>query len=626
MSNASTLESNFERPSTQKSASFVAVGITPDSEAAIRWAQQLAASLGCGWISLYAGSPARLDADTESRITKNLALARDLGAEIVTTTSDDVAEGLLRIARARNVTHLVLEKPPAPRHFLGLRQDHTISRLLAQSGDIQIHLVGGAATPDGQGRRFGLRLPRLLRWQYLMVSVSVALITAAAFLFTPVIGIHSTALIFLLAVVGLALFVDRGPALLAAVLAATSWEYYFLPPPFDFKIHGYEDATLFCVFFIVALALGQLTSRIRAQQEAERQREERATALYVFTRELSEARSVDAVVAMAKKRFETVFHAPATIIIDNVDDPRSPSEVRVPLANNAGAIGAVALQLAPDRTLSLQERMLLEAFSQRIAFALDRLRLDQLSEQANLLVESERLSKTLLDSMSHELRTPIAAIQSATGNLAQLECDNLSNFQRAMIFEITEATERLHRLVGNALEANQLESGAVKPAFNEYQPAELIHLSLAETEKRLARHKVNVSIEPDLPLMEMDLGLMQQALDNLLSNAASHTPPGATVNVSARAENDLLVISVSDNGPGIDPALLPRVFEKFFRGPNAVTGGVGLGLSLVKGFVEAHHGTVSASLQPGGGLAFAIHVPFRQTQTIGASSAPAANP
>ncbi len=242
-----------------------------------------------------------------------------------------------------------------------------------------------------------------------------------------------------------------------------------------------------------------------------------------------------------------------------------------------------------------------------------RIKAHQAAEQrALLLLESERLSKTLLDSMSHELRTPIAVIQGAVGNMLELQNAGLSNIQREMVEEISEATERLHRLVGNALEVNRLESGAVKPNFTECDPAELVHMAVAVTEKRMVQHPLAVKIEPNMPMVRMDFVLTEDALINLLANAAFHTPPGTRVEVSARVEEPFLLLTVSDNGPGIEPGVLPRIFDKFFRAPNARVGGTGLGLSLVKGFVEAQGGTVSANSQLGHGATFTIRLPLRR--------------
>ncbi len=470
--------------------------------------------------------------------------------------------------------------------------------------------------------------------------------TVAAFFFTPLVGPHATALVFLLVVVGLALLVDRGPALVAATLSALAWDYFFLPPVFAFEIHSFEDAMFFGMSFVVALALGQLTSRIKVHQVNDRQREARATALYLLTRELNEARTLDEVLGTAKAQLETAFQVDAAIVMHPSEgrsaNPHTEASVAdwknadisrwviengrpagksndnfadapalyVPLTNSAGVVGAVALRLEGSQTVSLHQRMLLEAFSDHIAVALDRLHLSELSEQARVLLESERLSKTLLDSMSHELRTPIAAIRSATGNVLQAGTERLSNLQQEMIAEIGEATQRLDRLIGNALELNRLESGAVEPLINYCDPAELVNLCTAETEKHLAKHSVSVKIEPNLPMIKMDFVLTQQALTNLLTNAATHTPPGTLVSISARIDSESLVLSVADHGPGIDPSLLPRVFDKFVRGPNARAGGTGLGLSLVKGFVEAQRGSVVAANRPGGGAVFTIRLPL----------------
>jgi two-component system sensor histidine kinase KdpD len=215
--------------------------------------------------------------------------------------------------------------------------------------------------------------------------------------------------------------------------------------------------------------------------------------------------------------------------------------------------------------------------------------------------------------MSHEMRTPLAAIQSATGNLAALGQSNLSDLQLEMLAEIREAADRLDRLVGNVLEATHLESGTVKPKMNDCDVSDLVYLTVSETEKEMARHKVTVRIDSALPLVPMDFVLTQQALSNLLSNAARHTPPGTAVEVAASVENDVLRLVVADHGPGISPAVLPRIFDKFYRAPNAATGGTGLGLSLVKGFVEAQGGHVTADNGANGGMIFTIRLPLRQS-------------
>jgi two-component system sensor histidine kinase KdpD len=190
-----------------------------------------------------------------------------------------------------------------------------------------------------------------------------------------------------------------------------------------------------------------------------------------------------------------------------------------------------------------------------------------------------------------------------------------------MIAEIEEATERLNRLVGNVLEASRLESGNVRPRLNDCDVAELVHVAVAETEKQLAHHKLSVALPASLPLVRMDFVLMQQVLTNLLSNAGLHTPPGTTVEICAKTEKDTLVLTVADTGPGIPPESLTRVFDKFHRARNAPTGGTGLGLSLVKGFVEAHGGSVAAGNRPGGGAIFTVRLPLQMNHSLAAAEA-----
>jgi two-component system sensor histidine kinase KdpD len=229
-------------------------------------------------------------------------------------------------------------------------------------------------------------------------------------------------------------------------------------------------------------------------------------------------------------------------------------------------------------------------------------------EKPKLLVESERLGRTLLNSISHEIRTPLTVIQSATSNLIEYGHSDLSEFQKAMIAEIQEATERLNRFVGKALHMARLEGGHLKPKFGLYSVSDLVTVAETETRKELAQHKVTTDIQPDLPLLWMDFELMVHALTNLLSNAAFHTPAGTEVRLTAKVEDGAMLFIVADRGPGIPPESIPRLFEKFYRAPAARAGGTGLGLSLVKGFVEAHGGRVSAENRPLGGAAFTIRL------------------
>jgi two-component system sensor histidine kinase KdpD len=228
------------------------------------------------------------------------------------------------------------------------------------------------------------------------------------------------------------------------------------------------------------------------------------------------------------------------------------------------------------------------------------------AEQSKLVAESERLSNALLNSISHELRTPLAAITTATNSLVESKD---AQIQHAMAGEIQEATTRLNRLVGNLLDVTRLESGHVQAKLEWHDIGDIIQTTIRSLQRELAGHNVTLEIQEKLPLARLDFTLMQQALSNLLLNAVMHTPRGTTVSVQARKEGNDLILRVADNGPGLPPDLLPRIFEKFVRAANAPTGGSGLGLAIVKGFVEANGGRIMAENKLSGGALFTIRLP-----------------
>jgi two-component system sensor histidine kinase KdpD len=398
--------------------------------------------------------------------------------------------------------------------------------------------------------------------------------------------------------------------------------------------------------------LGQLVARIRAQELAERRREERATALYQLTREFAQAGTRDEVVWQLIAEVSRVFQAATAVILPGknslnahpdsslaltdkelhvaewaflnrqaagkfTDNLPGAENLHLPLATERSIVGVLSVGLT-EKTLPLSRRDLLEAYARQAALVLDRVALRANAEQSKLVAESERLSNALLNSISHELRTPLAAISSATSALA--EAKNIDgNFDRKMVSEIQEASTRLNRLVGNLLDVTRLDSGHVRPKLDWCDVGDLISTTVRALERELSGRGVKVEIQEKLPLARLDYTLMQQALANLLLNAAVHTPAGASILVQARHELGELILTVADTGPGLPPDMLTRVFDKFVRAPDAPAGGSGLGLAIVKGFVEAHGGRISAGNRPGGGAVFAINIPQKEKPPAGES-------
>ena len=619
---------------------LVAVGPSPASASLLRWARHMADSLQCRWLAVHVQGLRELTEPALAQLTQNVATARELGAEVITTTDEDLVGGLLRVAREQNVTQIVVGKPGGEGWRASLHAGRLLRRLTRESGDIDLHVVRADKAGTAVGHSVWRPPLRSNLNQYALALSVVAGTALLNLLLERLSGPRVPGLVFLMVVVLLALFVGRGPVLLAGALSALVWNFFFLPPRLTFTIAGAEDAILFGAYFVVAVVLGQLVARIRAQSEAERRREARATALYELMRDLAEANTRDEVVWQLVAQVMRVFHAPAAFCLPAgnrlaahpdstltlsekelgvaqwafdrrkaagrfTDNLPGATAMHLPLATERKTLGVLAVSL-PAKTLPLAQRDLLNTFARQAALVLDRAELRAAAAQAQLVAESEKLSRALLDSISHELRTPLAASTSAAAALAETDSPSL---RQTLLGEIQTANARLDRIVGNLLDMARLEASKVQPRLDWHDTRDLVQTTLRELHRELAGHPVATELPAEPLLARMDFSLLQHALANLLLNAAVHTPPGTPITVRAQRDGERLSLSVADRGPGIPAEALPRVFDKFFRAAKVPAGGSGLGLTITKGLVEAHGGSISAANQPGGGAVFTIQLP-----------------
>jgi two-component system sensor histidine kinase KdpD len=281
-----------------------------------------------------------------------------------------------------------------------------------------------------------------------------------------------------------------------------------------------------------------------------------------------------------------------------------------PLLTSNGAVGVIGLTTFWNRPFTIEEEGLLQTFMHQIAIALEREMLRTAAEQAHTLAESERLHKTLLNSISHELRTPLATITGASSSLLEVKTAENPERRTLLMSDIHAAARRLNRLVKNLLDMTRLESGMLKLNLEWCDAGDLVNVVLRNLKNELASHLVRLEHAPELPLVRMDFVLMEQALANILLNAAQHTPAGTTITLRALAENQEMVFIIEDEGPGFPPEALAHIFEKFYRLPKTKTGGTGLGLSIARGFVEAHGGSIAAENRDSKGARFIIRLPI----------------
>ena len=623
---------------------LVAVSSSPFSTQLVRWTRRLSAALGAPWLAVYVESSRPLTPEQQRLLDKNLALARELGAEVIHTHDDDIASALVRLALQHNATQIVVGKSRENRWLNLLQGGSLVDRLVAIGGAIDISVV---PAEEHRSYRRWFRFDSELRFdprEYGLVAAVVGTLTVAG-LFLPVDYYLAVGLIYLLAVISLSLRVGRWPVLAAGVLSALTWDYLFIPPKYTFVINKLEDALLFGTYFIVALVSGQLTARIRSQARNERFREERSTALFHLTRALAAANTLDDAVFAALRQADDLFSAQTSLALFEketgsvvphfagsysldekehavaewacrnkrsagrfTDTLPASTGYYVPLVREGNALGVLGIKVLDDKILTLAQRDIVESFARQLALVVEREDLRAAGEREKLLAESEKLHRTLLDGVSHELKTPLAVLSAAAESLA-----TANDATRATLAtEILTATRRLNRLVNNLLDQTRLESGALKPKLDWCDTHDLVNAAVEGVRDSLVAHPLEIAIPDDMPLFRADTALMEQVIANLLLNAAHHTPANTPIFLAAGVElaRARVFLTVADRGPGLPATMREHLFKKFQRGDAARAGGLGLGLSIIRGFVVAQGGEIVAGENPGGGAVFTIYLPF----------------
>jgi two-component system sensor histidine kinase KdpD len=283
----------------------------------------------------------------------------------------------------------------------------------------------------------------------------------------------------------------------------------------------------------------------------------------------------------------------------------------VPLRAANRTIGVLAVADKKNgRPFSAAERTILATFADQAAVALERLRLLREADRAEMLDRADKLKSALMSAVSHDLRTPLASIMASVTSLLEPDIEWDKETQQDFLQGIYDEARRLNGMVGNLLDMSRIEGGALRPEKDWYSIAEVIGAVAQRLEPNLAGHPLNTSVQDDLPLTLLDFSEIDQVLTNLVENAIKYTPPGAPISVAARHAGDNIEVRVADGGPGVPSEHLPYLFDKFYRVDGRKPGtGIGLGLAISKGLVEAHGGSIWANNRPGGGLEIVFTLP-----------------
>ncbi len=518
----------------------------------------------------------------------------------------------------------------------------------AQQGKINSLLLALRQQPEPP-RLFSLpRLRRTSSWRaYAQALIVVALCTLLAWLMFPYFAQSSLIMVYLVGVVITAARCGRGPSIMASILSVAALDFFFVVPYFTFVVADSQAIVTFAVMLLVAITISTLTARIKQQGEAAREREQRTISLYALSRELANTPGTENLVSIATKHISDLLRSPVAVFLPGSDgllqaragsipdlnereknaarwvfahgqvagaDTETFADVRglyLPLVGSEGTVGVLGVFFAQSgQSLSPEQVDLLETFSSQTALAIERAHLADEAERARVQIETERMRNSLLSSVSHDLRTPLASITGAVSSLLENEKTQSLEVRHELAQVAYEEAERLNRLVGNLLAMTRLESGGVH-VEKEWQPLEeVVGTTLNRLSTRLNDRPVTVNFPANLPPVPLDSVLFEQVMVNLLENAIKYTPSGSPIELSAHANAGDVTVEIADRGPGLPPGAEQRIFDKFYRAHPATISGVGLGLTISRGIVEAHGGRVWAENRPGGGAVFRFTLPL----------------
>ena len=639
---------------------LVCIGPGELAERLVRAGRRFAAALHADWIVAYIETPQlqRLPAAERDAVMQDLRLAESLGATTVTLGAPQMSTAILEYAREKNVTKILLGKPTRKgwrRWLLG----SVVDTVVREAEDIDVYLLGGerrrpGETPVIARSRAYLGLPEAdqvkARWpRYAIATAVPALCTGLGFLVSGPNELINLVMVYLLGVMLVATRFGRGPSLLASALSVLAFDFFFVPPEFSFAVSDIRYIVTFSVMLLVGAVISTLAANLRTQARVAGYREKRAASLYTISRALAAANSEDEIVRAAAGNIGAEFGAQCAILFPNTAGrivyPKGESQsyslhgadlgvaqwvfdhgriaghgtdtlpgadaVYYPIQGASGPLGVLALLPSSLRRVFLPEQQrLLETFLSQTALALERVRLAEAAQSAQIKVETESLRNSLLAGISHDLRTPLSAIVGAASSLAE-EPERLSeDARRELARTIYDEGQRMATLANNILDMARLDAGAVALKREWVPLEEIVGGVLTRLRARLEGRPVRIALPKDAPLVKLDAVLIEQVLVNLLENALKYTPAGTAIEISAEFGPGAVTVSVVDEGPGIPAGLEERLFDKFFRAsPERAQSGVGLGLTICRAIVEAHGGKIRAENRFPRGAAFRFTLP-----------------
>ena len=508
--------------------------------------------------------------------------------------------------------------------------------------------LAGRITPASAPGGFLSRAEARHAWvPYAEGLILITLITIFGLLLEDRIAATNVAMFYMLEVVVSALRWGRGPALMSSVVGAIVFDYFMIPPFMSFAITDVWYLITLLSMLLVGVLISTLAGEARERAEIARRSQESTAAMYAFSQSLASCDDVGGIVDAAGRHIVDTFQWPVVVALpaddglsirfrsaEFPDDPGERAAAEwvfrhdepaghgttslpqakghyLPLKTAWGVRGVLGVVISEPGLGFRARQHLLEVFASRTALALGRAIVEETSRQTQLLRQTDKMQQALLNSISHNLRTPLSTVTGALETLLQDSAVLDEATRTELLTNAAEQAARLNRLVGNLLDMSRLQAGAVRVKREPCDIQDVVGAALDQLGDAARKRDIVLNLPPHQLLVPLDFVLISQVLVNLVDNALKYSPPDQSIEIRVREREDEVEFAVLDRGAGIAEQDLNLVFERFYRGQRAVqTGGSGLGLSICRGFVEAHGGRIWAELRMPGGTIIAFTIPL----------------
>ncbi len=625
-----------EDPNHERTRHLVAVIAYPDCEPVVRRAKIIADAERLEWIALYSDEEIE-DAEVSRVLAANLELARELGATVVASRGDGLLEECLEHTGAVFVVGWRKRK--------GGRVDSAdsrlVNRLMRRGADIRTvtHQMGPGKSRCRGGVRFGLGI-RSGSWLAIAAGSLITAILCEQMIDAGLPGYLPMTLL-LLFFMG-AIMLKMKYAVLYTLIAILIVDLTFIMPVYSLQINSRSDVIAFLIFFVIAMFNGILATLYNRWRRRALEGGRQAEALLMLTRKLNQTEDLQQAVRVSEESIKNEFSVGVALLFQDegkplTESPQLPRDAVLspvdkdavnwafmhqkptgrftdtfpsadytyyPLRGPRYRLGVVAV--GQRKAFTGRTAVFWDAVVEQIGRSLEQRRVEDISRESTLSDQSDKLYHALFGTLTFELNAPVSAIEQTAGQL--LADPDADAVQKRLSADILTASQKLDRMIGTLMDMWRIETGRVMPRREWCDIRQLAGEVRESLEKELAAYDYRADI-PAMPRVRIDPRLTGQALRNLLHNSCLYTPPGTVIGLEACLEEGKLILKQTDDGPGFEPQSLVRVFDKFWRPEDALPGGMGLGLPVVKGFVEAQGGSVAVENKPGGGVCFTLSIP-----------------